>query len=119
MTEAKTYAGSCHCGEIRYEVTTDLGKVITCNCSICSRTGWMLHFVPASQFKLLSGEGSLTDYQFAKKHIHHPFCKTCGVHAFSHGAGHDGSEMRGVNVRCLEGVDLASLKITEVDGKSR
>ncbi|HVH07755.1 MAG TPA: GFA family protein, partial [Myxococcota bacterium] len=33
-----TYHGSCHCGDVRYDVTLDLGEVVECNCSICSRT---------------------------------------------------------------------------------
>jgi hypothetical protein len=118
MTEMKTYAGSCHCGKVRFEATTDLAKVVACNCSICSRAGWLLVFVPASRFTLLSGEGSLTDYQFGKKHVHHPFCRECGIHAFGHGEAPGAGEMRAVNVRCLEGVDPASLTVSQFDGKS-
>ncbi len=32
---------------------------------------------------LLAGQGELSDYQFGKKHSHHPFCRVCGVRAFS------------------------------------
>ena len=50
-----TYSGGCHCGAVRFETTTDLGKVISCNCSICSLRGLLLTFVPAGQSKLLAG----------------------------------------------------------------
>jgi hypothetical protein len=103
---------------VRFEATMDLAKGTACNCSICNRAGWLLVFVPASQFKLLSGEDNLTDYQFGKKHIHHPFCKTCGIHAFSHGATSSGAEMRSINVRCLEGVDPAAIPTNHFDGRS-
>lgn len=119
MSEAKTYTGGCHCGNVRYEVKTDISNVISCNCSICSKTGTLLAFVPASQFKLLSGEGKLTDYLFNKQVIHHLFCATCGVRSFATGTGPDGTEMRAVNVRCLDDVDLTALRIKAVDGKSR
>ena len=95
-----------------------LGKVNACNCSICSRSATLLAFVPDDQFKLLSGADVLTDYQFNKKHIYHQFCSICGIRAFSHGAGKDGRTMRAINVRCLEGVDIASLEVNYVDGKS-
>lgn len=119
MGEAKTYTGSCHCGSVKYEVQADISSVISCNCSICSRTGALLAFVPAAQFKLLKGEDAQGDYQFNKHVIHHLFCKTCGIRSFSTGIGPGGAEMRAINVRCLEEVDLDKLEITKVDGRSR
>jgi hypothetical protein len=118
MPEAKTFTGSCHCGKVQFEVTSDLARVFACNCSICSRAGYLLTFVPEEQFKLLGGEDAMTDYQFNKKNVHHLFCSTCGIRAFGRGAGRDGKAMRAVNVRCLEGVDLDALTVTPVDGKS-
>jgi hypothetical protein len=119
MTEAKKYTGGCHCGNVRYEVQADLGgDMIGCNCSICGKSGSILTFVPGAHFNLLSGADSLTDYQFAKHHIHHKFCKVCGIRSFAHGAAPDGGEMFAVNVRCLDDVDLQALKIMPFDGKS-
>jgi hypothetical protein len=118
MTEPKKYEGSCHCGNVRFEVETDLDTVMQCNCSICSRAGYLLAFVPADKFKLVSGAGAQSDYQFNKKHIHHLFCSTCGVRSFGHGKGPDGSEMYAINVRTLEGVDLDALKVKKVNGKA-
>jgi hypothetical protein len=118
MAESKTWKGSCHCGSVRYEVDTDLSKVIECNCSMCGRAGTMLTFVPTSSFRLLSGEDSQTDYQFNKHHIHHTFCKVCGIKSFARGTGSDGTVMVAVNARCLEGVDPRELKTTFYDGRS-
>ena len=55
------------------------------------------------EFKLLSGEGATTEYQFNKHVIHHLFCSTCGIQSFAHGKGPDGIEMVAINARCLEG----------------
>lgn len=118
MTTAKTYTGSCHCGAVRFEVKMDLKHLVSCNCSICSRSGTLLAFVPVNQFKLHSGEGAQTDYQFGKKRLHHLFCSTCGTRSFAIGKGPDGTEMRAINVRCLEGVDVAALPVQQFDGKS-
>jgi hypothetical protein len=114
----ENYTGSCHCGSVRYEVRTALDGAISCNCSMCSRTGAVMVFVPAEQFQLLSGEDALSDYQFNKRNIHHVFCSTCGVRSFSRGTGPGGKPMCAVNVRCLEGVDVDSLKIERFDGRS-
>jgi len=118
MPQPTTYTGSCHCGAVRFDVTMALEGAVTCNCSICSRTGAVLAFAPASAFRLHSGEDALTDYQFGKKRIHHLFCARCGVRSFSRGAMPDGTPMVAVNLRCLEGVDLAGLPTRAHDGRS-
>jgi hypothetical protein len=114
----QTYHGSCHCGAVAYEVTLALDHLVTCNCSICRRQGTILGFAPAENFTLLKGAENLSDYQFASGNIHHEFCKTCGVKSFSRGVGADGVEMRAINVRCLDGVDIDSLLPQKYDGAS-
>jgi hypothetical protein len=119
MAQTKNHAGGCHCGRVRYEVETDLATVISCNCSICSKKGLILTFVPKDKFRLLSGEDGLTDYQFNKHVIHHLTCATCGVQPFSRGRAPDGAEMVAINVRCLDDVDLSTLTPTPFDGRSK
>jgi hypothetical protein len=115
----KTYMGSCHCKKIQYEVDIeDLKEVISCNCSICSKRGWLLTFVPKASFRLITGEDELTDYQFNKHLIHHLFCTTCGTASFSAGSDAQGNESIAINVRCLDEVDIDSLVISKYDGKN-
>jgi hypothetical protein len=119
MANEQTYKGGCHCGKVTYEVKTDLEQVISCNCTICSKKGYLLTFVPPEKFRLLSGEEkALTDYQFNHHVIHHLFCPTCGIQSFARGKKRDGSPMVAVNVRCLDGVEPGQLKVTSVDGRS-
>jgi len=117
MAEARTYEGGCHCGKVRYEVTTDLARVTECNCSICSKKGYLLTFVGVDAFRLLSGDSALTDYQFNKMNVHHLFCSTCGIQSFGWGTGRDGKKMYSVNVRCLDGVEPRDLTLTHFDGR--
>ena len=119
MGEARTYSGGCHCGKVRYEATTDLATVMSCNCSHCSKKGYLLTFIEPSAMKVLSGGDSQTEYQFNKHVIHHLFCGVCGVASYATGKKPDGKEMVAINVRCLDGVDLGSLTLTPFDGKSR
>jgi hypothetical protein len=118
MPEARTYTGGCHCGAVRYEATTDLAKVISCNCSHCTKRGLVLTFITPDRFDLNAGEADLLDYQFNKKVIHHLFCRHCGIQSFARGTAPDGTAMVALNVRCLDGVDLASLSLIPVDGRS-
>jgi hypothetical protein len=118
MAEAKTYAGGCQCGAVRFEVETALEPLIECNCSRCRRIGSILTFVPAAAFRLEAGEGQTTQFQFNHHRIHHRFCQTCGVQSFAEGKGPDGSDMVAINVRCLEGVDPWTLETQKYDGAS-
>jgi hypothetical protein len=116
----QTYKGGCQCGKVRYEVALDLSApVISCNCSRCGRLGSLFAFAPASDFKLLSGEADLTDYQFNKKAIHHLFCATCGIESFARGKRPiDGADLIAINARCLDGVELDSLTVKKVGGRN-
>ena len=119
MSETTTYSGACHCGKVKFEVKmAPPEKAYACNCSICSRGGWLLAFVPDDAFRLVSGADELTDYQFGKKNLHHEFCRTCGVRSFSHGPGKDGKVMRAVNLRCVAGLDATKLPVESFDGAS-
>jgi hypothetical protein len=92
--------------------------VISCNCSMCGRSGTLLAFAPADKFTLEQGNDALTDYQFNKHVIHHLFCKVCGIKSFARGVGPGGKPMAAVNVRCLDGVDLSGLSVKPFDGRS-
>ena len=113
------HRGSCHCGKVQFHVDADLEQpALACNCSMCGRAGTLLAFVPATSFTLDAGADAVTDYQFGKMHIHHFFCSTCGIKPFGRGAGPDGTEMVAINIRCLDGVDPATVAIHHFDGKS-
>lgn len=116
--DEKTYTGGCHCGAVRFRVRMKLDGAITCNCSICQKTGTVLAFAHGSQFELTQGADALTDYQFGKKTIHHLFCSRCGVRPFGRGAMPNGDPVASVNVRCLDDVELAAVPTQSVDGRS-
>jgi hypothetical protein len=112
------YTGSCHCGNIRFEVEGEIRSAMQCNCSICSRKGSLLWFVPRSDFRLLTPEDKAASYTFNKHVIRHRFCQTCGIHAFAYGTDPKGNEMAAVNIRCLEGIDLAAVPVNPFDGRA-
>lgn len=112
------YTGSCHCQKVRIEIETDIKNAMSCNCSICSRRGHLMHFIPENQLKIISGNDALTDYQWGKKHIHFLFCSTCGTAPYGHGDTPQGP-MVAVNIRCLENLDIEQVPIENFDGKHK
>jgi hypothetical protein len=114
------FEGSCHCGAVRFTVDAALpDSEIACNCSHCSRKGFLLSFFPRDTFTLDSGEGDLQEYLFNTHRIAHQFCTTCGTEAFAWGTGPSGEQMAAVNLRCVPAVDTGALHIQAVDGASR
>ena len=113
------YRGSCHCGAVTFEVASDPpARAMSCNCSHCRRKGFLLIFVPATQFTLTRGEDTLTDYFFNRHMIAHRFCATCGCQPFGRGKGPEGNEMAAINLRCVPEVDIDALEIEKADGAS-
>jgi hypothetical protein len=53
-----------------------------CNCSICTKKGFLHLIVPPEHFELLRGQGELTTYEFNTGTAKHTFCRHRGIHAF-------------------------------------
>lgn len=113
-----SHKGSCHCGQIKFEVEGTFDSVVECNCSHCSRKGYLLWFLPRSHLKLAVPEENLATYTFNKHVIQHHFCPTCGCAPFGFGTAPDGTATAAVNIRCLEDVDLTAVQRQPVDGRS-
>jgi hypothetical protein len=113
----RVHTGGCHCGRVRFEVTSDLsrGPIVECNCSICTRKGYLHHIVPRERFRLVSGEYALSTYRFGTRVAEHYFCRECGIASFYVPRSHP--DMIDVNVRCLDDVELAGLTIVPFDGR--
>ena len=111
--------GSCHCGKVAFDVEGEIDSALACNCSICSRKGSLLWFVPHAALQLRDGsESALKTYTFNKHVIQHRFCTTCGIHPFGEGTDPSGNKMAAINLRCVDGVDLDALNIQHFDGRA-
>jgi hypothetical protein len=111
----ETYEGGCHCGAVRFRVQGDLGDVTECNCSVCTMKGIVHLMVPRERFELLSGQDAITTYQFGTNVAKHTFCRHCGIHSFyTPRSLPDGIS---ANARCLQGVDVTTLRPSLFDGQ--
>lgn len=111
------YQGSCHCGRVAYEVEGDIQGALACNCSMCQRKGSLLWFVPRAQFRLRTPEDDAATYTFNKHVIKHRFCPDCGIHPYAEGIDPKGNAMAAVNLRCIDGLDLAVIPVQEFNGR--
>ncbi len=110
------YQGSCHCGAVTFAVEApEAVEVERCNCSICSKSGYLHLIVPASAFELLAGEDELSTYTFNSGVARHYFCRHCGIKPFYVPRSNpDGMD---VNLNCLD-EQPGSVDIVAFDGRN-
>lgn len=113
------YRGSCHCGRVRFEAEGTVDSGLACNCSMCSRRGSLLWFIPRDKLKLLSQEEDAASYFFHKHVIRHRFCPQCGIHVYGEAPAPSGQQMAAINIRVLEDFDLDSVPVKHYDGRSK
>ncbi|KAL6817825.1 Mss4-like protein [Trichoderma sp. SZMC 28015] len=127
------YTGSCHCGAVTVALSCkpldefNEGVVVVCNCSICTRNGY-IWLSPRPENVVLSGsEDAIGRYTFAEGLTSKTFCRTCGINMtdlrnqlsrdevralskHSRRVYGRNKESHPVNVRILHGVDVGKLK---------
>jgi hypothetical protein len=111
-----THTGGCHCGRVRFEVIAPAKlEVADCNCSICTKYGYLHLIVPADRFKLVTSREALSTYSFNTHIAKHLFCSTCGVKSFYIPRSHpDGIS---VNARCIDSDTVESISVTPFNGR--
>lgn len=110
----KTYKGSCHCGTVTFQIRSDFPELTTCDCSICVKKNALMVKVHESHMETLSGQESLTTYQFHTHTAEQYFCKICGIYPFHR--KRVTPDNFGVNVFCLEGFDPTGINVCKTVG---
>ena len=114
--QLKWLKGGCHCGAVRFRARSQEREAVRCNCTICTKKGFLHWIVAKDDFQLLSGSEQLSEYTFNTGVARHLFCSVCGIHSFyvprSHPDGFD------VNVRCLDDGAREHFLISPFDGRN-
>jgi len=111
------HTGSCHCGAVAIEVEAPENmEAYECNCSMCTRTGYLHLIVPVTEFKLIRGKDHLSLYTFNTGIAQHYFCKHCGCRPFY--IPRSNPDGVSVNVRCLDPATIKSLAVSPFDGQN-
>lgn len=80
------HQGSCLCGEVRYELTGELGPIMFCHCARCRKANGtaFLAAAPVSteQFRLLSGQDKVVEF-LSSPGVYRVFCGACGSPLYS------------------------------------
>lgn len=114
MNDQRTYQGSCHCGRVSFELRGNVSGAMRCICPICSKVGALWHGTNDESLRIVQGRDEFVAYRFNTRAATHYFRKHCGIHPFSH-PRLDPAKWA-VNLRCVQGVDVESLKVAVFDG---
>ena len=108
------YAGSCHCGAVRFRVDSVIAELTTCDCSLCVKRNATMAKIPEQALTMLDGEAMLTLYEWNTRRAKHYFCSRCGIYVFHR--KRTAPDHLGVNVFCLEGFDVTSVSVRATEG---
>lgn len=113
------YRGSCHCNAVKFEIQTDepLDPYFRCNCSLCSRKGAVMGQAPRAALQVTQGQDDLSVYRWNTQEAEHLFCKHCGI--YTHHVMRGATDYVGVNMACVQGVDVFALGEVVVGGGSK
>ena len=108
----------CHCGTVRFRVKLldGFNTIRRCTCSYCRMRGAVAVSAKVGDISFHAGEDALTVYRFNTGTAQHTFCATCGIHPFY--VPRSDPDKIDVNVRCLDGVDIAALDVKQFDGRN-
>jgi hypothetical protein len=82
MTDKK-HAGSCLCGEVRFEILGDFERFFLCHCGRCRKDTGSAHaanlFSSTAKVHWLSGEAKVKTFRVPHSRHEKSFCTECGA----------------------------------------
>ena len=108
------WAGSCHCGAVRFQVEAEIVELTTCDCSLCVKNNAVMAKVHESALTVTSGEEHLPLYRWNTRVARHYFCSRCGIYTFRRKRA--APDHFGINVFCLDGFEAALVPLRATEG---
>ncbi|MCJ1276170.1 hypothetical protein MMC21_003975 [Puttea exsequens] len=121
IPEPVWYDANCHCAAIKYRMKLpplETLEVMSDNCSICTKNGYLNVYPKRSDIVFLRGEDHMKGYFYGNKEHEHFFCPTCGSSLLV-GPHMDDPEAMAANVRMIKDVELDKLKYIYFDGRNK
>ena len=107
---------SCHCGAVRFEISSKPESVTECNCSICRRFGVQWAYYHPDEVKVICATDATGVYMWNDRCIEFHHCKICGCTTHYEGIGAE--PRRAVNARLMEAEDTEGVPVRLFDGAS-
>ena len=107
---------SCHCGAVRFEISSKPKSVTKCNCSICRKLGAKWAYYHPDEVKVICEPDASGIYMWNDRDIEFHHCRTCGCTTHYEGLGE--KPRRAVNARLMKTQDIEGVPVRLFDGAS-
>jgi len=116
MDHTQTFKGSCHCGNVQFELTNIPEWLTSCNCSICTKLGTIWAHDEISSIILKYDVSKTSTYIWGDKTLAFHTCKTCGC--TTHWESLDSTKLSrmGVNFKMCSEHDISRYRVRTWDG---
>ena len=109
---------SCHCGDVRIEMSERPVSLTECNWSICRRYGALLTYCTSSSAKTMHRPEAIRTYCWNDEVIEFVSCNKCGCLTHYEDTDKSGNYRIAVNARMMDPKDLDGISLRLFNGES-
>jgi len=109
---------SCHCGAVKLQVPTAPEEVASCNCSLCSKLGWLGAYYNPAAVDLITPRDTIDTYIWGDRSIQICRCSHCGCTTHWESIDPEMTDRMGINARMMKDIDIETIPVRYVDGAS-
>lgn len=113
---APSLEGSCHCGAVRLVLPAAPDEALSCNCSLCRRSGGIWAFYAFGTVTVHGHPEHTEDYIWGDRTLRNVRCRTCVVVTHWEPLDPKPGARHGVNLRNFEPALVEALVIRRFDG---
>ena len=108
------WAGSCHCGAVRFQVEAEITELTSCDCSLCVKKNAVMAKVHESALNITVGEEHLSLYRWNTGVVLYYVSGSSGIYTFHRKRA--APDHFGINVFCLDGFDPSTIPVRATEG---
>ncbi|MBT8088369.1 MAG: GFA family protein [Gammaproteobacteria bacterium] len=109
---------SCHCGEVRIEMSRKPRSLTQCTCSVCRRYGARWAYCTRRTARVRCQRSAVTPYTWGDRSIEFYHCNRCGCLTHYESVEKGERSRIAVNARMLPPEDTAGIRLRTFDGAS-
>ena len=108
--------GSCHCGDVSFQLAGDPEQLVDCNCSVCRRLAPLWARADSSRITIRAEPDATMTYVHGDRTLALHRCRRCGCTTHWLSLRDTEPRLMAVNCRMCDPESIAHLPIRRLDG---